>query len=98
MDERAGSGTPPPHGSAPGSIPGSAAGDQVGLGRVIEDRREATGSPDLEDPSTKGDAAVEEASEDSFPASDPPPFMSDTPTSRDPEREPIEAPRPDEVP
>jgi hypothetical protein len=97
MDERAGSGTAP-DGSAPGPVPGSAAGDQVGLGRVIEDRREAAGSPDPGNPGTKGDAAVEEASEDSFPASDPPPFMSDTPTPRDPDREPIEAPRADEVP
>ena len=79
-------------------VPGSAAGDQVGLGRVIEDRREATGHPDPEDPRTGDDTHVEEASEDSFPASDPPTFMSDTPTPREPDRDAIEAPRPDEVP
>jgi hypothetical protein len=89
-------------------IPGSDAGDQVGLGRVIEDRR-SVGSPDTGDPgepsqrlrtdATRADAddpLVEEASEDSFPASDPPTFMSDTPTPRDPER--IELPAPREVP
>lgn len=51
-------------------------GTQVGLGRVV-DNRAGLGEPE-------GDAGaaplVEEASEDSFPASDPPVFMSDPPT------------------
>jgi hypothetical protein len=79
-------------------IPGSDAGDQVGLGRVIEDRREATGHPDPEDPTTATDTHVEEALVETFPASDPPTYMSDTATPRSPERDAIEAPRPDEVP
>jgi hypothetical protein len=89
-------------------IPGSDVGEQVGLGRVIEDRRHATGSPDAGDPRRRGDE-VEEASEESFPASDPPTYMSDsaTPSRRDhpsgdaeerPAEEPIEPPAPDDVP
>ena len=81
-------------------IPGSHAGDQVGLGRVVEDHRHATGSPDPDDPAApKPD--VEEASADSFPASDPPTFMSDsaTPTDRgDASDDVIELPAPRDVP
>jgi len=81
-------------------IPGSDVGEQVGLGRVIEDRRHATGSPDPGDPLPAGDE-VQEASEESFPASDPPTFMSDAPTPASPVRpapDPIEPPTPDDVP
>jgi len=49
--------------------------DQVGLGRVVEDRRPPAERGDASDPEP-GTKAVEEASEDSFPASDPPPFTS----------------------
>ena len=50
--------------------------DRVGLGRVVEDRRPLSiGSPDPDDPGPP-ESVVEEASEDSFPASDPPPFTS----------------------
>ena len=49
--------------------------DTVGLGRVVEDHRPATGGPATDhQPGT--DDEVEEASEDSFPASDAPPFTS----------------------
>lgn len=83
-----------------GRIPGSDVGDQVGLGRVIEDRRHAAGSPDANDPATN-DEQVEEASEDSFPASDPPGYMSDsaTPAHRVHDSdEAIELPAPRDVP
>ena len=87
-------------------IPGSDVGDQVGLGRVVEDHRHATGSPDPGDPSPSAQD-VEEASEESFPASDPPSwdplhsFMSDsaTPADRgDAADEPIQLPAPRDVP
>ena len=81
-------------------IPGSDVGDQVGLGRVVEDNRHATGSPDAGDPPSGG-TDVEEASEDSFPASDPPTFMSDSATPSDRDHgsdEPIELPAPRDVP
>jgi hypothetical protein len=81
-------------------IPGSEAGDQVGLGRVVEDNRRSTGSPDPDDPAP-GETEVEEASEDSFPASDPPTFMSDSATPTDGGHradEPIELPAPRDVP
>lgn len=88
-------------------VPGSHAGEQVGLGRVVEDLR-ATGSPDdadLEpgeavtlsgDAGRRRDPEVQEASEESFPASDPPTFMSDPATPRD--RDTIELPSGDDVP
>ena len=81
-------------------IPGSQAGDQVGLGRVVEDHRNATGSPDADDPAPTG-ADVENASADSFPASDPPTFMSDAATPADRSHasdEAIELPAPRDVP
>jgi hypothetical protein len=49
-------------------------GEQVGLGRVVEDHRPA-GDREAERPDEPADE-VDEASEDSFPASDPPPFTS----------------------
>jgi hypothetical protein len=49
--------------------------DRVGLGRVVEDHRPDAGSAAKERvPGTED--TVEEASEDSFPASDAPPFTS----------------------
>jgi hypothetical protein len=52
-------------------------GDRVGLGRVIEDH-EADGSH-------SGPDDVEEASDESFPASDPPAFAPGRPARRDPD-------------
>jgi len=49
--------------------------DKVGLGRVVEDHRPAAEPPAMDRvPGTEDE--VEEASEDSFPASDAPPFTS----------------------
>jgi hypothetical protein len=79
-------------------VPGTKAGDQIGLGRVVENRG-SIGSPDPDDPPAVGggdEGTVDEASEASFPASDPPTFMSDSATPRDRDR--AELPRPDEVP
>jgi hypothetical protein len=76
-------------------IPGTRAGEQVGLGRVVEDRR-STGSPDREDPGGPDDPLVEQASEDSFPASDPPTFNADTATPDRADR--IEPPAGNDVP
>jgi hypothetical protein len=60
-----------------GSRPeGDDAGDRVGLGRVVEDHRPAAGSGAAR--RERPENEVEEASEDSFPASDPPPFTSST--------------------
>jgi hypothetical protein len=47
----------------------SRVGEQVGLGRVIEDRRPATPDGTVEE---TPDGTVEDASEQSFPASDAP--------------------------
>ena len=59
-----------------GSRPaGHEAGDRVGLGRVVEDHRPPAGGAGAAKPDDPADT-VEEASEDSFPASDPPPFTS----------------------
>ena len=67
---------------APGA-PSPTAGDAVGLGHVVEDHRPAgdRGTPRGSDAAPDGppdalddEAGVESASEDSFPASDPPAF------------------------
>ena len=60
-----------------GADPGpEEATDTVGLGRVVEDHRPAAEHPATDRvPGTEEDS-VEEASEDSFPASDAPPFTS----------------------
>lgn len=72
--------------------------DQVGLGRIIEDDRDAAARANRDDEVATDPAAVEEASAESFPASDPPGFMSDAATPRDPDRTAIEPPAPDDVP
>ena len=59
-----------------GAEPGhDGATDKVGLGRVVEDHRQPAGEPRPVTPDHPEDE-VEEASEDSFPASDPPPSAS----------------------
>jgi hypothetical protein len=74
---------------------------RVGLGRVVEDHL-STGSPDADDPGgpdappamrderdgrdERDRRDVSDAAEQSFPASDPPTFMSDPVTPRDPAR------------
>ena len=59
-----------------GADPGpEEATDTVGLGRVVEDHRPAA-EPPATDRVPGTEDAVEEASEDSFPASDAPPFTS----------------------
>jgi hypothetical protein len=68
------------------------AGDRVGLGRVVRDHDAAAGS--------RPPADVEEASSESFPASDPPAFAPGRPTPPDggtPAGEP-ELPNPRDVP
>jgi hypothetical protein len=57
------------------------AGRKVGLGRVVEDRL-SIGSPDLDDPGGGDENDVRTASEDSFPASDPPTWVSHPATSK----------------
>jgi hypothetical protein len=58
-----------------GTDEGPDATDKVGLGRVVEDHRQPAGEPRPVTPDHPEDE-VEEASEDSFPASDPPPSAS----------------------
>ena len=60
--------------------------DRVGLGRVVEDRRTPPRDPGRPRSGTEENAepnGIQEASEESFPASDPPTFMSDQATPRD---------------
>jgi hypothetical protein len=64
-------------------------GDRVGLGRVVRNDVPGAGRGDAED-------AVEEASAESFPASDPPGFMSEKATPVD--RDGMELPDPRDVP
>jgi hypothetical protein len=49
-------------------------GDRVGLGRVLEDHATEPGGRPM-----PGDVEVEEASDESFPASDPPAFAPGRP-------------------
>jgi hypothetical protein len=56
-------------------------GREIGLGRVVEDPL-SIGRPEPDSPATGDERAVREASEDSFPASDPPTWMSDPPTPK----------------
>jgi hypothetical protein len=71
------------------------AGDRVGLGRVVEDHEQASRG-------RAGPDDVEEASDESFPASDPPAFAPGRPEPRKDEprkNEPrIEDPGTDEAP
>jgi hypothetical protein len=57
-------------------------GREVGLGRVVEDPL-SIGRPEPDDPAAADERTVRKASEDSFPASDPPTWISDkaTPTA-----------------
>ena len=65
------------------------AGDRVGLGRVVKDHEDAgpQGEPD----------EVEEASNESFPASDPPAFARRAAPREEPPPDP-EPPEPRDVP
>jgi hypothetical protein len=68
-----------------------APGDRVGLGRVVEDHAaEARGHQVPDD--------VEEASDESFPASDPPAFAPGRPPTRTQEPTGVELPDPRDVP
>jgi hypothetical protein len=68
---------------------------RVGLGRVVEDHL-STGSPDPDDPggpdappeTRDEEPEIGDASAQSFPASDPPTFMSEPATPRDREPHP----------
>lgn len=68
-----------------------AAGRRIGLGHVVDDQL-SIGTPEPDDPGAGDERAIRKASEDSFPASDPPTWMSDPATPRQPadpgEREP----------
>ena len=60
---------------------------RVGLGHVVDDQL-SIGRPEPDDPGAGDEHAIRKASEDSFPASDPPTWMSDPATRRDPEGSP----------
>ena len=51
-------------------------GREIGLGRVVEDPL-SIGRPESDDPAGGDERAVRAGSEESFPASDPPTWMSD---------------------
>jgi len=68
-----------------------APGDRVGLGRVVEDHAS-------EAPSRRPPDDVEEASDESFPASDPPAFAPGRPLVRQDEPTGVERPDPRDVP